>query len=99
MKTMEIEEAAQFVKLHPVTLSEMARLGEVPAAKPGKKWVFIDVDLIEWLRANYRSQASVSDSTERSNTCHFSNAKTQAIGGSKLLPPTESEYKKALGLK
>ncbi|WP_425435879.1 helix-turn-helix domain-containing protein [Methylobacillus rhizosphaerae] len=96
---MEIEEAAQFIKVHPITLSEMARRGEIPAAKPGKKWVFIDVDLVEWLRSNYKAQASVSDSTERSNACHFSNAKTHETGGSKLLPPTESEYKKQLGLK
>ena len=99
MMTLNIAEAAELLKIHVATLYKLAEKGQVPAAKIGKRLVFIYVDLIDHIRSKYRMQASISDPTERSNTCHFLNAKTQAIGGSKLLPSTESEYKKALGLK
>ena len=54
MKTLDLIEAAAFVHLHPHTLEAKARIGEVPGAKPGKCWVFIDVDLADWLRSQYR---------------------------------------------
>ena len=99
MKTLGIQEASELLRIHPVTLSKMASRGEVPGAKIGKEWVFVDVDLIDHIRAQYKLQANVSDSNERSNKCHFSNAKTHQIGGSNLLRPMESEYSKVLGLK
>jgi excisionase family DNA binding protein len=95
---MGIEEAAAFLRVHRITLYRMAKHGEVPAAKPGKEWVFIDVDLVEWLRAQYQVQASLSDSDKRRQTCHSSNAKIRQTGGSKLLPRTDDEYSKVLGL-
>jgi excisionase family DNA binding protein len=98
MKTMGIEEAAAFLRVHRITLYRMAKRGEVPAAKPGKEWVFIDVDLIGWLRAQYQVQASLSDSDERRQTCHSSNARIRRTGGSKLLPQMDDEYNKVLGL-
>ena len=61
MQTLDLNEAATFLRIHPVTLVRMAQRGQIPAAKPGKKWVFIDIDLAEWLRAQYAPQASSSD--------------------------------------
>jgi hypothetical protein len=55
MKTLNLNEAAAFLHLHPHTLEAKARAGDVPGAKPGKCWVFLDVDLADWLRAQYRS--------------------------------------------
>lgn len=98
MKTMGIKEAAAFLMVHPVTLYRMAERGEVPAAKPGKKWVFIDVDLAEWIRSKYAVQASLSDSRERSNVCHSTGEKIRLRGGSNSLPRMEDEYNKALKL-
>jgi excisionase family DNA binding protein len=98
-RTLGIKEAASLLMVHPVTLYQMAEKGEIPAAKPGKKWVFIDVDLIQWLRSQYTMQASVSDSSERRNTCHFTNEKAPKSGGVNLQTPQENEYRRALGLK
>ncbi|MCB5207708.1 helix-turn-helix domain-containing protein [Methylovorus mays] len=98
MRTMGIKEAAALLMVHPVTLYRMAERGEVPAAKPGKKWVFIDVDLIEWIRSKYQPQASVSDFDERRNTCHSIDVKIHRHGGSNLLPRMDDDYSKALGL-
>ncbi|PKM11554.1 MAG: DNA-binding protein [Gammaproteobacteria bacterium HGW-Gammaproteobacteria-3] len=53
MKTLDLSEAAHLLKLHPQTVLQRARSGDIPAAKPGKCWVFIEQDLIEWLRSQY----------------------------------------------
>jgi excisionase family DNA binding protein len=99
MRTMDIKEASAFLRIHPVTLYKMAKHGEVPAAKPGKKWVFIDVDLADWIRSKYQSQASLSDPTERSKTsCHSTGVKIHPRGGPILLPQMDDEYSKVLGL-
>ena len=55
MKTIDLIEAAAFLRLHPHTLEAKARAGVIPGAKPGKCWVFIDVDLADWLRGQYRA--------------------------------------------
>jgi hypothetical protein len=55
MKTLDLREAAEFLRLHPHTLEARARTGEIPGAKPGKCWVFLDVDLADWLRAQYKT--------------------------------------------
>jgi hypothetical protein len=68
MRTLDLNEAAQFLRLHPHTLEAKARAGEVPGAKPGKCWVFLDVDLAEWLRAQYRS------SKQPEAECHSTSA-------------------------
>ena len=56
MRTLDLTEAAAFLRLHPHTLEAKARAGEVPGAKPGSCWVFLDVDLADWLRAQYRTE-------------------------------------------
>jgi hypothetical protein len=44
MNTLDLQAAAAFLRIHPVTLQEKARCGEIPGAKIGKCWVFVDVD-------------------------------------------------------
>jgi hypothetical protein len=73
MRTLDLIEAAQFLRVHPHTLEAKARAGEVPGAKPGKCWVFIDVDLAEWLRSKYKT-----DSLE-SHSCLSENAEKSGI--------------------
>ena len=51
MGTLTLQQAADYLKIHPVTLQEKARSGEIPGAKIGKRWVFLEIDLIEHIRA------------------------------------------------
>ena len=52
-RTLGLQDAAEFVRLHPVTLAERARAGKIPgAAKPGKEWVFPLEGLRAYLNAN-----------------------------------------------
>ena len=54
MKTLKLIEAAHFLNLHPQTLRQKAKRGEIPAAKPGRAWCFLQEDLAGYLRAQYR---------------------------------------------
>ena len=47
MQTLTLDQAAKLLKLHPQTLLQRARNGDIPAAKLGKCWVFIEQDLIQ----------------------------------------------------
>jgi len=76
METLNINEASELLKLHPSTVLAKARSGEIPAAKPGKRWVFIDIDLIDWLRKQYtsnRQEVSAINNGER--TCSLKERK------------------------
>lgn len=53
MHTLDLKQAAAFLKMHPVTLQGKAKSGEIPGAKPGKSWVFIDEDLAQYIRSQY----------------------------------------------
>ncbi|MEQ1848240.1 MAG: helix-turn-helix domain-containing protein, partial [Nitrospira sp.] len=71
------------MKIHPVTLVRLAKSGDVPGAKPGKCWVFIDVDLADWLRAQYKLRASEGGlrNERKQKICHSSDVKTPRYGG------------------
>jgi hypothetical protein len=56
MTTMNLKQAAAYLHMHPVTLLLKAQNGKIPAAKPAKCWVFIEQDLIDYLRGLYRTQ-------------------------------------------
>lgn len=54
MRLLNVTEAASFLKLHKTTLMEKARGQLLPAAKVGRTWVFIEDDLISYLREQYK---------------------------------------------
>ena len=96
MNTLTLQEVAEFLKIHPVTLGLKARSGEIPGSKIGKSWVFVDVDLIEYIRAQYKWQDLQGEQVEVSQ-CHSSKVKIYLTGGSRL-PTTAEQYKKVLEL-
>ncbi len=98
MKTLDLREAASFLHIHPVTLLRKAQAGEVPGAKPGKCWVFIDVDLADYLRTNYRRQASSDGINGKEQKCPSIDRITRRSGMSISPPQAADEYAKALGL-
>ena len=93
MNTLTLQEAARFLKIHPVTLGEMARNAQVPATKIGKCWVFIDIDLIDHIRSHYARQTLQGE--QEKSLCHSINEKTRLFGGLKS-PATDELYRKAL---
>lgn len=71
--TLDIDQAAAFLKIHPKTLQARAKAGTIPGAKIGKSWVFLEADLERHIREQYRchstesakSGTSTSSTTER----------------------------------
>ena len=53
MKTLTLNEAAQFLKMHPEEVRRRAKAGIIPGAKSGKCWVFVEDDLVAYLRSLY----------------------------------------------
>ena len=54
MKTLTAAEAAAFLKIEITTLCSRAKAGQIPGAKDGRAWVFIEDDLVQHLRTKYR---------------------------------------------
>ena len=52
--TISADEACKLLNIHRATLYEKARAGEIPGAKIGRGWVFIEVDLIQYIREQYK---------------------------------------------
>jgi excisionase family DNA binding protein len=96
MQTLTLEQAATLLKMHPQTLLQRARNGDIPAEKPGKCWVFIEQDLIEWIRLQYtRPQQDVGQGGTKK--CSLKE-KTASIGGIVSPHQTAQQYANLLKL-
>ena len=58
VKVLTLVEAAAFLRVHKTTLTERVKAGAVPAAKVGRAWVFIETDLIIYIREQYLCHSS-----------------------------------------
>jgi hypothetical protein len=56
MKTLDIDECAEFLKVNNTTVFEMAGTGELPGARISGAWVFLEDDLVEYVRTLVRYQ-------------------------------------------
>ncbi|VVD26558.1 DNA binding protein, excisionase family [Paraburkholderia dioscoreae] len=75
MRTLTLGEAADMLKMHPEGLRRRAKSGLVPAAKPGKQWVFLQEDLQNYLRSLYASNRQALQGDHGSQkTWRFSDA-------------------------
>ena len=95
-KVLSVKEASEMLRMHPITLKNKARAGVIPGGKCGKNWVFLDVDLVEYIRAQYKSPKK--ENHIDIPACHSISVKTPRTGGLKSTT-TEEQYTKALGLK
>jgi|APIni6443716594_1056825.scaffolds.fasta_scaffold1711760_2 excisionase family DNA binding protein len=76
MQTLNLQQAAEFLKIHPVTLQAKAKSGEIPAAKPGKCWVFIDEDLVNYIRLQYTEHGKRIASKNGETQCSLNETKS-----------------------
>jgi len=53
LRTLTLEEAANFLHMHPEEVRTRAKRGLLPGAKTGRRWVFLEIDLVEFLRSRY----------------------------------------------
>src|SRR6185312_16237585 len=90
-RTLDLNEAAAFLHMHPEEVRARAKCGLIPGAKPGRSWVFLESDLAEFLRSLYpvRRQA-LQVTTSQEAICHLESAVRS--GGSTSPPPVVNEY-------
>ncbi|MGB7933836.1 MAG: helix-turn-helix domain-containing protein, partial [Gammaproteobacteria bacterium] len=43
-RTLDLNEASEFLRMSPAVLRQKARSGIIKGAKPGKRWVFLECD-------------------------------------------------------
>lgn len=67
MRTLDIFECADFLKIDRTTALKLAGEGELPGARIGRAWVFLEDDLVEYLRAKARQQAAERMAETRTN--------------------------------
>jgi len=97
MRTFGLGEAAAFLRCHPEELRRRAKIGQIPGAKVGRAWVFLEEDLVDYVRSLYSEPRQALQVTLRKEMeCHFANA--AVAGGSTSSLQTGSEYAALLGL-
>ena len=68
MNTLDLNEAASFLKMNPEVLRRKARAGQVPGRKAGKCWIFVKEHLADWVSGRYseprRELQVIDDSTQ-----------------------------------
>ncbi len=99
MNTMDLNQAAKFLRMHPEVLRQKTKAGRIPGAKPGKCWVFLEDDLADYVRSQYASQRQATRATcnEEVTLCRYDVEKKS--GGSTSRHQMDKEYAEALGLK
>ena len=68
VKTFDINEAADFLKIDRSTALELAKFGALPGAKVGRAWVFMEDELVAYLRDVTRKQTQARRATCRGGT-------------------------------
>jgi excisionase family DNA binding protein len=64
MQTLSLQQAAAMLNTTPETVSAMIRNERLPAAKIGRAWVLVDVDIVRWLRGRYVREEKKCGSSE-----------------------------------
>jgi excisionase family DNA binding protein len=99
MRTLDLKEAADFLKMTPEGLRRKVANGEIPGAKPGKRWCFREDDLAEYLRSLYSNAAKTSwgvvEIDRRTTIWHSTK---EEMSGGLSSATVEKEYNKVLGL-
>ena len=97
MKTLNLDQAAELLGAHRETIRRQAASAQLPAVKIGRSWVFIEQDLVMYIRNKYSACDALQGVHTRSNTIWHS-TKEKATGGL-IFSTKEREYAKVLGLK
>ena len=63
-RTMNVEEAADYLRMPLNTLYMKLQKGEVPGCKPGKRWVLFSDELDKWLEANRKNAVPMTADEE-----------------------------------
>jgi excisionase family DNA binding protein len=95
--TLTLQQAATLLHMSAEALRRKVRAGVIPGAKPGRRWVFVEADLLAYLRTLYASPRHATQGhNARVSSWPYTNV--AASGGSVGPTQTDAEYNEALGL-
>ena len=94
--TLNLNQAAEFLGLNAETTRRRAVNSLIPGAKVGKTWMFLEVDLVTYMRSLYPSNASQGVSHRRTDIWHST---SEMVPGGLTSPTAENEYVEALEVK
>ena len=57
-RTLNVEEVCSLLKIHCSTLYQKIASGEIPAARIGRSWVFVEEDVIGYVRKQYKKEST-----------------------------------------
>jgi excisionase family DNA binding protein len=61
---LNVRQAAALLGVHPNSVRAYAKSGEIPAAKIGRSWRFVEADLVGWIRERYPAPARMQPSAD-----------------------------------
>jgi excisionase family DNA binding protein len=93
--TVDLAEAAAFLKMSQESLRRKAKAGDIPGAKPGKRWCFIKSDLTAYVRSHY---STTSEAALPRGPTRAAPAKTPDLFGPMRHGDVDPEYRRLLGL-
>jgi excisionase family DNA binding protein len=96
MKTLNIDQAAEFLGVHKETARRMVASGQLPGVKIGRSWMFIEQDLVMHMRNKYSSSDASQGVHYRSKEKWRS--KEKMVFGGLTSHTLENVYAKALKL-
>ncbi|WP_409449687.1 helix-turn-helix domain-containing protein [Candidatus Igneacidithiobacillus taiwanensis] len=69
-RSLNVTEAAEFLKISEEEVKRRLRRGEIPGVKPGKRWVIMEQDLVAYFDSLYarKRQASLSHKEAQCST-------------------------------
>ncbi len=94
--TLSLKQAAEFLGLKKETLRRQVFSQKIPGAKVANQWVFLESDLVEYLRSLYSNGDASQGVIKRSNKWHYT---SEVKSGGFDSAITAKEYNEALGLK
>ncbi|NIE83763.1 helix-turn-helix domain-containing protein [Burkholderia sp. Cy-647] len=56
MRTLDLLECAEFLKIDRTTMLDLVNRGDIQGAKIGRAWVFLEDDVVAYLRAQVQIQ-------------------------------------------
>jgi len=99
MKTLNLHEAAALLRMHAESLRQKTRQGLIPGAKIGKRWVFLEEDLVQYLRSQYPSPRQAARVTGTEGKAYLSPVGRKTVSSERDSQlATDVEYAKLLGL-
>jgi excisionase family DNA binding protein len=65
MKSFDVSSCADFLNVHANTILTLAASGELPGAKIGRSWVFLEDDVVGYVRKTIAAQADQRAANEK----------------------------------